>query len=181
MNTTQPNNAQLNNPKQILSQEQKLNLENVKRIWNNENINLSSWRNIALWKVKTETNKINQVLPYISTNNITELNELIYAWAKLVCEKVRIPSNSTKKNSKPRLKMRLETQKTPLGFRDTNGLPNLGQTTRSYNNEQEKRICKIIDFAVPAYHRVKLKEFEKEISISTLQGNWRNCVTWKWR
>ena len=35
------------------------------------------------WKiVKTEMNKINQELPYISTNNITELNNLIYAGAR---------------------------------------------------------------------------------------------------
>ena len=30
-------------------------------------------------------------------NNITKLNELIYAGAKLVCEKIWIPSKSTKK------------------------------------------------------------------------------------
>ena len=35
--------------------------------------------------------------------------------------------------------------------------------TRSYNNQQKKRkkICKIVDFAVPADHRIKLKEREK--------------------
>ena len=37
---------------------------------------LLSQRNIEWRIVKTETNKINHVLPYISTNNITELNEL---------------------------------------------------------------------------------------------------------
>ena len=46
----------------------------------------------------TETNKINQVLTSVSTNNIIELNELIYTGAKLVCEKIGIPSKSTKKN-----------------------------------------------------------------------------------
>ena len=40
---------------------------------------------------------MNQVLTYISTNNITELNELIYAGAKLVCEKIGIPPKNTKK------------------------------------------------------------------------------------
>ena len=53
---------------------------------------------------------------------------------------------------------------TPLGFRDTNGSPNLGQTTRSYNNKkkekEKKRTCWIVNFAVPANHRVKLKECE---------------------
>ena len=54
-------------------------------------------------------NKINQILLYISTNNIIELNELIYAGAKLVCGKIGIPSISTKKQSKPGWEIRLET------------------------------------------------------------------------
>ena len=41
------------------------------------------------WRiVKTETEKINQVLTFISTENITELNELMYAGAKLDSEKI---------------------------------------------------------------------------------------------
>ncbi len=65
---------------------------------NNENTTLRSLSNTECITVKTETNKINQVLPYISTKIITELNEIIYAGAKLVCEKTGIPSRSTKKN-----------------------------------------------------------------------------------
>ena len=42
--------------------------------------------------------------------NITELKELIYAGAKLVCEKVGVPVKNTRRNSKPRWKIRLETQ-----------------------------------------------------------------------
>ena len=34
--------------------------------------------------------------------------------------------------------------------------------TRSYNNQQKKRTCKIVDLAFPADHRVKLKENESE-------------------
>ena len=36
--------------------------------------------------------------------------------------------------------------------------------TRPYNNQQKKkkRICKIVDCAVPAYHTIKLKECEKK-------------------
>ena len=65
-----------------------------------ERTTLPSLRNIEWWTVKTDTNKTNQVLSYITTNNITDLNELIYSEAKLVCEKIRIPSKSTKKKSK---------------------------------------------------------------------------------
>ena len=63
-----------------------------------EKITLQSLRNIESRTVKTETEKINQVLTYISTNNIAELNELIYAGAKVIHEKIGIPSKSTKKN-----------------------------------------------------------------------------------
>ena len=37
----------------------------------------------------------------------------------------------------------------------------LGQKTRPYNNQQKKKICKIVNFAVPADHRMKLKECGK--------------------
>ena len=60
-------------------------------------------RNIEWRTLKIETNRINQMLPYISTNNISELN----AGAKLVCEKIGVPSKSTKKQSKPGLEVRL--------------------------------------------------------------------------
>ena len=53
-----------------------------------------------------------------------------------------------------------------MGLWHTNGSPNLGQKTRPYRNQQKKkkkkRICKIVDFAVPADHRIKLKECEKK-------------------
>ena len=45
-------------------------------LWN------QNWRT-----VKYETKKVNDLLTNISTNDITELNDLIYAEAKLVCEK----------------------------------------------------------------------------------------------
>ena len=54
--------------------------------------------------------KISQVITYISTDNIIELNQLIYAGAKLVCEKIGILSKSMKKKSKPGWEIRLETQ-----------------------------------------------------------------------
>ena len=65
-----------------------------------------------------------------------------------------------------------------MGLWHTHSSPNLGQKTRSYNNQQQqkkkkkkkekkkrkkkKRTCKIVDFAVPADHRIKLKECEKK-------------------
>ena len=50
-----------------------------------------------------------------------------------------------------------------LGFWDTNGSLNLGQTTRPSDCQQltKVRTCRIVDFAIPADHMVKLKENEK--------------------
>ena len=75
-----------------------------------EKTTLSSLRNIEWKTLKMKTNKINHILPYIPTNNITELNKLIYPVAKLVCEKIGVPSKSTKKQSKPGCEICLETQ-----------------------------------------------------------------------
>ena len=70
---------------------------------------LPSFRNREGRTVKTETNKINHLLPFKSTSNITELNELIFAGVKLVSEKKGIPSKITKKESKPGWVIRLKT------------------------------------------------------------------------
>ena len=49
-----------------------------------------------------------------------------------------------------------------MGLWHSNGSPNFGQKTQPYNNQQKKKkICKIVDFAVPADHRIKLKKCEK--------------------
>ena len=48
-----------------------------------------------------------------------------------------------------------------MGLWRTDGSPNLGQKTRPYSNQQ-KRICKIVDFAVQADRRIKVKEYEKK-------------------
>ena len=50
---------------------------------------------------------------------------------------------------------------TPMEFLHTNGSPNLGQTIRPYNNQQ-KSTWRIVDFTVPADHRIKLKERDKK-------------------
>ena len=51
----------------------------------------------------------------------------------------------------------LETE-TPLGFWDWKGSHNLSQTTRLGDSQEKKRTCRIVDFAVQAHHRVKLKQ-----------------------
>ena len=49
--------------------------------------------------------------------------------------------------------------------RDTNGSPNLGQTTRCSNNPQ--------NFTVSVDHRVKLKENEKKNKYLNLAQEWK--------
>ena len=49
-----------------------------------------------------------------------------------------------------------------MGLWQIQGSPNFGQKTRPNNNQQKKRTFKIEDFAVPADHRIKLKEWEKK-------------------
>ena len=51
------------------------------------------------------------------------------------------------------------------------------------NKKEKKRICKIVDFAVPADHRIKLKECEKKNKYFDLARElkklWNMKVTWK--
>ena len=51
-------------------------------------------------EVKIQNEKISELLTYIITNNITELNKLIYAGVKLVCEKNRGSSKEHKQKFK---------------------------------------------------------------------------------
>ena len=67
---------------------------------------------------------------------------------------------------------------TPMGLWHTNGKPNIGQKTRPCSNQQQKkRTCKIVDFAVPADHIVKLKESEKKDLARKLKKLWNMKVT----
>ena len=55
-------------------------------------------------------------------------------------------------------------------------------------NKKKKRICKIVDFAVPADHRIKLKECEKKDKYldlakelkKTMEHEGDNYTNWDW-
>ena len=70
---------------------------------------LPSLRNQDWKTVKVETEKVYELSTHISTN-ITELNELIYARAKLVCDKIGVTFKNTNRNSKPGFEIRLGMQ-----------------------------------------------------------------------
>ena len=61
-------------------------------------------------KIKIENEKINKLLPNIPVCNFTELNKLIYAGAKLVCDKIRVPLSNLFRTTKPGWEIRLEWQ-----------------------------------------------------------------------
>ena len=66
MKTVQlPNDTLPSNHEETLSQEQKINLENVKRIMSSEKTTLPSLKNIEWKTLKIETNLINHILPYV--------------------------------------------------------------------------------------------------------------------
>ena len=54
----------------------------------------------------------------------------------------------------------LDTQNSQ-GFLDTNGSSNLSQTVRPCDSQEKKGTCRIVDFAVPADYRIKMKESGK--------------------
>ena len=65
--------------------------------------------------MKIETEKVNQLLLNILTGNLTELNELIYAGAKLVCDKIGISLRNQKRNIKSGWEIRPEVKVKKLG------------------------------------------------------------------
>ena len=64
---------------------------------------LPSLRNQNWRTVKYETEKVNDLLKNILTNDITKLNDLISAGAKLVCEKNRDPLEDHRQKVKIRV------------------------------------------------------------------------------
>ena len=72
---------------------------------------------------------------------------------------------------------------TPVGLWYTNGSPNLDPKTKSYNNQQQKKkktkISKIVDFTVPADHRIKLKGCEKRDKYLDLERELKNLWNMK--
>ena len=69
-----------------------------------------------------------------------------------------------------------------MWFWDTNGSPNLSQTTKPRDTQQKKRNSWIVVFAVHADHKIKWEIVKnKKISTLILLENWKNYGTWKWR
>ena len=76
-----------NTQTQILTQKEKMNVDIIKRIMPEKKTTLPSHWKEKMKTVKSETEKVNYLSTNISTNDIMELNDLIYAGAKLDREK----------------------------------------------------------------------------------------------
>ena len=70
-----------------------------------QSLRKQDWKNIQV-----ETEKVNILLLIIPTGNINELNKLIYAGMKLVCEKIGVPLGNSNRNTKAGWEIRLEGQ-----------------------------------------------------------------------
>ena len=68
-----------------------MNIEEIKRIMSEKKTTLPSLRNQDWKKSQSRNWKNNLIINTYLTNNITELNELIYAGAKLVYDKTVFP------------------------------------------------------------------------------------------
>ena len=95
----------------------------------------------------------------ISTERVQDWVGKVIHW--LMCKKFRFDHTNKWYMNNPAPVLENDTHKLLWDF-DTHRSPNLGQKTRPNNNQQKKRTCKIIDYAVPADHKTKLKECEKK-------------------
>ena len=81
-----------------------------------ERIRLPTLKSHNQHKVKEKVKEVNEIIKDIQTNNITEINSLIYAGAKLTIEMLNIkispikPSKTKSRNSQPPWERRLNTQ-----------------------------------------------------------------------
>ena len=72
-------------------------------------------------------------------------------------------------------------KKTPMGFWHINRSSILGQTTRTYNNQQKQvcgGICRIVNFAVLAVHIIKIKESKKKDKYCDLNWELKKKKLW---
>ena len=113
---------------------------------------LPSLRNIDWRTVKRKLKKINNLLRRISTNNIKELNELIYAGTKLVCEKkMRLP-----KKHEQKLKIWLE---------NSTGNVDKKFTTASKNNQTKEKRWNEIEIVTQLQMAIILEEIIKKVLV----------------
>ena len=88
----------------------KTNINATRKIMSEKRTTLPSLRKQDWRTIISETEKVNDLLTNIPTNDITYLNDLIYGGAKLVCEKTGVPLKTAGRKPKPFWELRLESQ-----------------------------------------------------------------------
>ena len=123
--------------------------------------------------------------PYIPTNNITELNELIYAGAKLVCEKLGISSKSTKKTVKTGMENSTGNANNKTMKISQNDLKKKGGTEISWTKKEQATQEKIIVQLEEINQKVlakegRLKRYRQRVKRyrqnRTFQNNEKNSI-----
>ena len=92
----------------MLTQEDKINVILMKKIMTEKKTILPFLRNEDLKKCKVETEKVNKLLPNVSTGHNTVLNEIIFAGVKLVYDKIVVPLRNPNRNAKSGWEIRLK-------------------------------------------------------------------------
>ena len=87
-----------------------MNVDIIKRIMSEKKTTLPSLRNQDWRKFKSETEKVNDLLTNVLTNDITELNDLINAEAKIDCKNIGVSMKTTDRKSKPGWELKQESQ-----------------------------------------------------------------------
>ncbi len=83
----------------------KNNIDTIWRIMSEKKTTLPSLRNQDLRTVKSETEKVNDLLTNIPTNDIIELNDLTIRWSKISLWKNQFP----REDDRQKVKTRVET------------------------------------------------------------------------
>ena len=90
-----------------------------------------------------------------------------------MCKKFKFNHTNNRYMYEPAAVLKNDTHKFQRDFEiHTNHLISARRPdNRRPDNNKKKRMCKIVDFAVPVDHRINLKESEKNDTTSTLLGN----------
>lgn len=97
-----------------LNESELAEVESIRKLMNEEKTKLQSLRNQEWKKLKTETEKVNKLLPYIPTEIITDLNNFIYAGAKTLSMEFKEKKTEKEKGlTKSGWELRLQIQEGP--------------------------------------------------------------------
>ena len=164
------------------TQEEETNMNIIRRIMSENKTTLPSLRNQDWRTVKSKTANVNDLLTNIPTNDITELKFLIYARAKVVCDKIEVPLKTTNRKSKPGWELRFESliKKTTITNKDikTEHWENFGRNWKSTATRTKKKSLRTPTIILAKEGRLKryqdkIKQYRQN---RTFQSNEKNST-----